>query len=481
MIFIKLITLISFLIVYGKCTNPGLQVRLTESGMKYAIDVAMKIFREDLAKKVINKSGRKGSVSYRLTGIRMSNIRFSNYQLFPVTGTGLRLRILDISLEARGSLWYQFKKGWFKISDTTGVRVKAKRINADLILTFGENSGQPTIDLSSCSDGVNYIDLDFNGGASWLYNLFSGYLANKLKREFEDTICKVARENVNRKTKSQLATFPVVKKFDSFAYIDYSLTTRPQFTSRYMDIFLKGKLYPTFNAVSNLVAPPMNAPTPVYSQMVYFWLSDYTINTAGEVVQNLGFLKKSFKAWDQDMSTSFKRILNTKNFGLIFFKLFEKYPNAPMGFDVYSYKAPTINIQRDKLNMNIFARGTFKVQDSNKKIIDLFTLTFDLIATLKVGNKHYNGEHNINGEITSFDYKSKIEVDYFPDLDMKLIPIDSPIIKELLNLAIIEYVNPVLQKGFPLPNLGDVTLYNFKINLLKNAIQVGSDVKYTRS
>ena len=46
------------------------------------------------------------------------------------------------------------------------------------LLAIGLNAQQElTITVPSCSGGVGKLDVKFHGGASWLYNLFSGSIA----------------------------------------------------------------------------------------------------------------------------------------------------------------------------------------------------------------------------------------------------------------------------------------------------------------
>jgi hypothetical protein len=36
---------------------------------------------------------------------------------------------------------------------------------------------EPTVNTAACSAGIGKLDVTFHGGASWLYNLFSGVIA----------------------------------------------------------------------------------------------------------------------------------------------------------------------------------------------------------------------------------------------------------------------------------------------------------------
>lgn len=45
--------------------------------------------------------------------------------------------------------------------------------------------------------------------------------------------------------------------------------------------------------------------------MIYFWISDYTLNTAGQVYHNAGKLKFSVNAWDKNVNGLFIIMIST--------------------------------------------------------------------------------------------------------------------------------------------------------------------------
>ena len=51
---------------------------------------------------------------------------------------------------------------------------------------------------------------------------------------------------------------------------------------------------------SSLPVPLLNPPSSA-DRMLYFWLSDYTVNTAGKVYHEAGKLKGHIEAWDSDV------------------------------------------------------------------------------------------------------------------------------------------------------------------------------------
>lgn len=452
--------------------EPGIKMRLTENGMKYAITTGIKIMREDLKKKTIDKSGRSGNAQWELRGLRITRADFGNYQLIPVAGIGMRGIISSIYINANGKVWARWKKGWFKIEKTVGLNVKTSNVRADLTLAVGADAnGRPTIDLRSCNAGVDKIDISFS---NWLLNFLSPVIEGELKKAFGKLICNLALEEINGKAKSELATFPVIKRLDRSAEIDYSLTQKPSFTSQYMDVFLKGEFKPVGKQlITSLPVPPM-VPSGASSRMLYFWLSDYTANTAGEVYHAAGKLKAHLYSWDPSVSDAVKENLNTKRLGLLVGQLTKIYgKNAPMGLEASSYAPPNIVVDTNSLTLNLFAAIQFDVKDKNGKIQNAFTANFHIICTADVGTK---GD-NITANIKNFDYSAKVTKSNIGKL---LIPLDNFIAKKLIDMIVISKAKPILAQGFPLPKIDEVTLQNFKLTMKKDFIEIGTDLLYSK-
>lgn len=48
-----------------------------------------------------------------------------------------------------------------------------------------DSMGRPTISSSTCSCSVRSTGIKFHGGRAWIYNLFRGKVAKKLKSSIE--------------------------------------------------------------------------------------------------------------------------------------------------------------------------------------------------------------------------------------------------------------------------------------------------------
>ncbi|XP_020623249.1 bactericidal permeability-increasing protein-like [Orbicella faveolata] len=165
--------------------------------------------------------------------------------------------------------------------------------------------------LMFCSDFQLTLPLFF----SWLYNLFDSYIDKKIKETLQDKLCQETSDLINNNAEKALSTFPVKKEIDKYALINYSLVSNPNFTESYTDIFIKGEFQ---SATAPKEAPFSPAPLPPDSEsakMVYVWVTDYLLNTAGLVYQDAGILNETVTP--SMLPPNFSYPLNTNTFKLI--------------------------------------------------------------------------------------------------------------------------------------------------------------------
>jgi hypothetical protein len=64
---------------------------------------------------------------------------------------------------------------------STSVTISLGLVPCESLLTCSGVSPthEPTVNTASCSAGIGHLDVTFHGGASWLYNLFSGVIAGE--------------------------------------------------------------------------------------------------------------------------------------------------------------------------------------------------------------------------------------------------------------------------------------------------------------
>ena len=63
------------------------------------------------------------------------------------------------------------------------------------IAVTADSSGHAVLKSDYCHLYIDKLEIDFHGGASWLYNLFSNYIANDLKGSIESQVLHVLFKN----------------------------------------------------------------------------------------------------------------------------------------------------------------------------------------------------------------------------------------------------------------------------------------------
>ena len=58
------------------------------------------------------------------------------------------------------------------------------------IVITADSKGHATLSSTYCHLYIDKLDIHFHGGASWLYNLFSTYIADDVKHSIEDQVAK---------------------------------------------------------------------------------------------------------------------------------------------------------------------------------------------------------------------------------------------------------------------------------------------------
>lgn len=431
--------------------------------------------QNELTKKTFNEAGKTGDVEYKLRGMKINDAIFPDVQLTSVENVGMQGMFKGITLEGSGNVWYKYKKGWFKFSDDIDLSTTISGVDISLIVSVGVSAaGRPEIELRKCTSNVDSVDVDFHGGGAvkrWIYNLFRGLIGRKMKSKLNKMLCELVRKEIEGRARKELATFPVTKNIDRWALIDYRLTSAPTFRSKYMDIFFKGE----FKSVSKPKESELDVQSfkiaSDHSKMIYFWLSEYTVNTAGEVYQGSGILDVKIEAWDKKLPDDIRNKLYTSMFAIAIPNL-SKYDNLPMSIRFVSHQPPMIIMNKESIHLFIFADATFGLKKKNGQEMEAFVLRFEIDTELSANVA--NGR--ITGKITKFNYKANVIKSFIGKIDLTM----GPVIKFIIEKAVISSANPKLQKGFPLPKLDGVVFQNLDIQLHKNAIRIGTDVDYQR-
>eukprot|EP00112_Aurelia_sp_Birch-Aquarium-sp1_P008278 Seg1908.2 transcript_id=Seg1908.2/GoldUCD/mRNA.D3Y31 product="Lipopolysaccharide-binding protein" protein_id=Seg1908.2/GoldUCD/D3Y31 len=454
----------------------GIQLRLTQKGLGYTIKEAVKILQEDLQGKHFNDfSGDSGGFKIRTENLIMKSITIGSSSLTPDYSRGLRAAVSSISTSISGKLKYEKRVWGIKIRDTVNIDVKASGVSFSLSLYIGRQSnGHPSIGVNSCNAHVGGLNIHFSGSrVSWLYNLFSSFIERKLRGQLADIMCKTARESISKRATEEMNEFKVKKAIDEWAILDYSLTAAPKFDYSFMDVYIKGEFIPRKSPSHHSSLPiPSFSGVSDNSKMLYIWVTDFTLNTAGEVYHNAGFLHLEITDKSK-MPPIIKSFLNTRKFRALIPELARRFPNRPIQLALKSYKAPKFVISKGEAHILIYAAVTFQVVLKNGKLYDAFVLNLDI----KAGVAASVTEKSIKGDLKDFSLTMKVAGTKIGPISL---PVRLPLIQNLVKTAIMHNAKKFLNTGFPLPNLDEVHIKNPEIVMLPNVIRIAADCLYVR-
>ncbi|XP_052382567.1 bactericidal permeability-increasing protein-like isoform X2 [Oncorhynchus keta] len=395
------------------------------------------------------------------------NLGLPKSALVLMPGTGVRLAITNAFINLHGN----WRVRYFRFIQDRGsfdLTVNGLTITADIAIKSDE-TGRPTVSTVNCVANVGSARIKFHGGASWLYNLFKSYIDKALRSALQKQICPLVADVITDMN-PHLKTFNVLAKVDQYAEIEYSMVTSPTISKSSIEFSLKGEFY---NIVKHQEPPfsptPFSLP-PQDNNMLYIGVSSFTPNSAGFVYNNAGAL--SLYVTDDMIPPSSPIRLNTGTFGVFIPEIAKRFPGMMMKLLVKTVKEPTISLEPN--NMTVQASGTvtaYAIQP-NTTLSPLFVLNMEgsVSAQMNVTGVKLAGAITLNKiEMTlGTSYVGQFQVQSLDNIFLMV-----------LKVVVIPKVNARLEKGFPLPTIGNMNLINTQLQVLKDYMLIGTDVQFT--
>jgi len=152
-----------------------------------------------------------GEVSFGLSKIRISNVSIPKSNL-TMAVTGLHMIAHDAKMELV-SHWKYMQMAWPHIKDSGDVDVIMTGIQVEITLTLDTSNEQaPLLITTKCLLTIGKLRLTFEGGASWLYNLFANAIAEDMKGEIEKQVCTLVTSKITHEGDKVMGAFPEVVK-----------------------------------------------------------------------------------------------------------------------------------------------------------------------------------------------------------------------------------------------------------------------------
>ena len=454
--------------------NPGIKVRISQTGIQYAATQATRVLARDVSTMQIpNQSGSSGKFTYEIQNIHVTSF---TPPTTTVTTQPFRWSLTGTSVSIHGDWHYWYKKGWIKISDHGSFDVS---ISVNIVTTVAlgmDKTGRPTINTVSCSSDVTRTDVHLHGGASWLYNLFDHQISKAISQSLNSQLCVAITKVVNVDAAQSLATMPIEAEVGDKVLLNYALVSEPQFTTSYIDALFKGEFFWVNDKQESPFKPEPIPALEVPSQMISFWLTEYSINTLGYIEYKHNALQYSLTK--ADLPPSAQGILDTtcKTFippciGGLLPALKAKYPNTSVTLDMRVTQAPAMSIDKTGLTGKWVGVIDFNVLTKNNQPKFVFScdtnVTFQLTAAMR--------DQNITTTITSFDMKLALRNSTIGDVDVTVL---NTVLTQVINGFVIPKLNDLGKIGFMLPAIENVKYQNPKLKMLERALFVTVDLLY---
>ncbi|XP_040007580.1 bactericidal permeability-increasing protein [Xiphias gladius] len=446
--------------------NPAVQVVLTNKAVQYGKHTGTDWIQENLQRVSLPDISGKilGIIGYTLTGITIKkcDLPEPSVEFYP-DATGFKTSVLGLSLAITG--------GWMTqcgiIHDGGSFDMAVFSVNVISVVELGKDAnGHLSVTSVSCDARVGDVDIQFHGGASWIFQSFVEHFKGHISREIEIRICPNVEEmivNLEYHLQAMNVSFDV----DQALSFDLSLTGLPVMDVSSLNLGLKGEFY----SIKTHMDPPFEAqPFSVPEQQGYMLsvgLSEFTLNSASYGYYLAGVFQALIN--DSMIPPGSPLHLNTSLMGPFIPQLPKMFPGLLMNLQVYAREVPMFSFQPDAVKLGFpGAVKAFAIQPNGTQT-PLFKLNVDSEFSSKVW-------------IAGGRVKGSISMDNFT---LTLVGSEVGTFKTdaLENIArigvqmVLAKLNEKMGNGVVLPRMKEVELVNSVLKVEEGFIAISSDVE----
>ncbi|XP_014195169.1 lipopolysaccharide-binding protein [Haplochromis burtoni] len=357
--------------------NPAVQVVLTNKGLQYGKHAAADWIQERLSTITFpDITGSVhivfGDVDYTLTGITIVKCDLPEPSVeFLQNPPGFKTTISDLSIAITGG----WRTHFGLINDGGTFDMAIFNVDVTSVVQLGkEADGHLSVSSISCDAQVGDVDIEFHGGASFIFQPFVEHFKGRIRDEIQKRLCPGVEENIES-FENLLHVMNVSVDVNEVLSLALPLTDIPIIGASSMNVGLKGEFY----NIKAPVEPPFEAQPFTMpdepSYMLSVGMSDFTLNSASYAYFSAKLLQLLI---NDSMIPAISPVhLNTTSLGKFIPKLAEMYPDMLMSVLVYAQEAPNFSIQPDAVNVTIKAVAKASVILPNGTQIPVFTINVD--------------------------------------------------------------------------------------------------------
>lgn len=262
--------------------NPAVQVVLTNKGLQYGKHAAADWIQERLSTITFpDITGSVhivfGDVDYTLTGITIVKCDLPEPSVeFLQNPPGFKTTISDLSIAITGG----WRTHFGLIHDGGTFDMAIFNVDVTSVVQLGkEADGHLSVSSISCDAQVGDVDIEFHGGASFIFQPFVEHFKGRIRDEIQKRLCPGVEENIES-FENLLHVMNVSVDVNEVLSLALPLTDIPIIGASSMNVGLKGEFY----NIKAPVEPPFEArpftmpDEPSY--MLSVGMSDFTLNSA---------------------------------------------------------------------------------------------------------------------------------------------------------------------------------------------------------
>ncbi|XP_040905562.1 lipopolysaccharide-binding protein [Toxotes jaculatrix] len=446
--------------------NPAIQVILNDKGLQYGKHAGTDWIQRNLKKVTLPEIG--GSIlgiDYTLSGIKIAkcDLPEPSVKLYP-GATGVKTSMSGLSVALTGD--WTTHLGIIHDGGTFDMAMFS--VNVISVVELGKDTnGHLSVSSVSCDAQVGDVDIEFHGGASWLFQPFVDFFKGHISSIIQSNICPNV-ENMISNLEHHLQAMNVSIDVDQALTLDLSLTGLPIIDVSSLNLGLKGEFY----SIKTHAEPPFEAqPFKLSEQQGYMLslgLSEFTLNSASYGYYSAGIFKVLI---NDSMIPPFSPVhLNTSSMGRFIPQLPQMFPGLLMELQVYAREVPMFSIQPAAVRLGFQgAIKAFAIQRNGTK-----TPLFKLNADSKFSSKVWISNGKLTGSASMDNFTLTLvasEIGTFKTDSLE------KIVKLGIKTVGLEKLNEKLKKGVDLPRMKHAQLVNSVLKVGVGFIALFSDAK----
>ena len=445
--------------------QPGIRVAVTSKGFNFVCYRAIYLLKEYLATLSIPDIHGKAKVKilffnvkidYTISDLKLYNVEIPNCSI-DTGSSGLTLTTTEISAKVNAHIKVKHST-WPHLHVSTDTEIDFQKVSFSLVVYIDRDTtnNHVTLTIKACSVKISKVTVSFKGAHSKILDLLRDLFEDLIKSRLPPLVCGKVTRVIDKKGEA-LKSKPLILKLDGLIQLDYSLTQSPEYTASYMAAFFKGEFQPVGRSLIDPLKPRPLPPIQVGENMLYVWVTDYTLNTAGFALQKNGQLEYTLTPDRIPKSVPFK--LNTRTFQPLVPSLSKHYPNMAMELAFASTKPPKIKTTQNRGTLSNSGTIQFNVILPNNTVTTAFILSFNLRTDFSLDFKPGGGKFiaavtfNLSSVNANFHLKSS-NIGNFNPTSL------TDTIRTLIDIAVVPAINHRGNKGVNIPSVGGIYMSN---------------------